>query len=705
MPKIRIMLDPGHSKNYNRGAVAGYYESNAMYDLALYLKTALEEYGIFDVRCTKEKLDRCPSLAARGKAGWSTGSRLLLSLHSNGANGQAYGVTSFISLKRNSKAFAEAIDAAVVAQFKAFGQAKSYDRGAVTRAGSSGVNDYYGLLRNGVLNPGCQHVILVEHGFHDNVADCTCLAKTDFLEAVAKAEAKVIYDELKQYYVGNNVTTYYGKTTTTLNVRAGAGADTTLMGTLPAGSGVQIISIDGTWARIIYNDSMCFVNKNYLAIDNEKIIPVYANVKNPLPKYGVVETVVDTPENYVVFGEGIVTASELNVRCGPGTNNASFGCISKGTMVKVCMDEKAIGTNWFRIGPVVINGKNITGGYVSRDYVEVRGINDAKQAVVNTKVLNVREGPGTQYRITGNFNMGDVVYVIPDDNDTDGWARVITTREYDEMYKSLTTPDGMYVSEKYLVYNANVALTGTAESAKEQKKMPFGVATVTTGLNVRSGPGTSYSKITTLNKGSTVILNGHLANGWAEIIYKGKLEYVSEKYLNILNDIGVTFDDIVMDDKVAKAVEALPESHAVEWLSDILNGRLTSKYGSRVHPITGAQSFHGGVDIGANGGTPIYSTVDGFCAKNVYDNSYGNLCVIIATDGSCHYFAHMKSAAIPKVGDLVHAGMKIGYVGTTGASTGNHLHYEIRLDGTTASRVNPEDYEFAVPMMTKSVTA
>ena len=49
--------------------------------------------------------------------------------------------------------------------------------------------------------------------------------------------------------------------------------------------------------------------------------------------------------------------------------------------------------------------------------------------------------------------------------------------------------------------------------------------------------------------------------------------------------------------------------------------------------------------------------------------------------------------------------MKIGYVGTTGASTGNHLHYEIRLDGTTASRVNPEDYEFAVPMMTKSVTA
>lgn len=708
MPKIRVTLDPGHGKNYNKGAVDGYYESNAMYDLAHYLGDALTKTGIFEVTYTKTKLDECPSLTARGKTAWSSGARFLFSLHSNGYNGSACGVTSYISIKRDSKKFANALNEAVVGQFQAFGDTGSYNRGPATKVSSSTGNDYYGLIRNGVLQPSCEHVILMEHGFHDNVKDCTCLANTAFLEAVAKAEAEVIYNELSQYYVDDSVKTYSATTTAALNVRSGPSSNDILLGTFTKGATVSVISIDDNWARVIWNGAIAFVNKNYLNLPSKTSIPVYSKVKNPLPNEEVVEdptSVITNTDTITPYGTGIVTASALNVRSGPGTKYTSYGCISNGTELTVYLDDVCSGTGWYRTGSMTIGNTTVPYGYVSGDYVSVYGIDNACLATVNASALNVRSGPGKSYTKISSLANGTQVYVIPDSVD-DGWTRILTVDDYNS-YKNgtLSTLPVMYVSEDYLIMSATNVLAGTAEAARLTLKMPFGVGKTTAALNVRSGPGTSYSKITALSSGSCVILNAHLANGWAEIIYKGQLEYVCEDYIKVINDIGSTLDDITMDTKIKDAVKALPESHAVEWLSSILGGSLTSPYGYRTHPITGVYSLHGGVDIGANGGTPIYSTVDGFCIKNVYDSSYGNFCMIIATDGSCHIYAHMKSAAIPAVGDLVYAGMKIGYVGMTGSATGNHLHYEIRLDGTTSSRINPEDYTFPSPMAVTAVTA
>ena len=167
----------------------------------------------------------------------------------------------------------------------------------------------------------------------------------------------------------------------------------------------------------------------------------------------------------------------------------------------------------------------------------------------------------------------------------------------------------------------------------------------------------------------------------------------SESYLKITYDIGHVLENPEFDAGIYEAVQELPQVIATQWLSKILKGRLTSPYGKRYHPITGQYSMHWGIDIGANGGTPIYATVDGFVMTNAYDkNGYGNYLCILAVDGTKHYYAHMKSTAIPKKGEIVYAGMKIGYVGTTGASTGNHLHYEIRkMDNT---RIAPDEYQF-----------
>lgn len=717
MGKIKITLDPGHSKNYNRGAVAPYYESNAMYDLSLYLKDALEKYGIFEVFTTKPVLDCCPSLTARGNAAIKNGSRVLLSLHSNGCNGTAKGVTAFISSFRQSEAFANTLCQAVSDLFNKYGSTGTYNRKAVKRLGSSG-RDYYGLIRNAVTSYGVEHPILIENGFHDNVDECTVLNKTGFLEELADVLAAKIYDQMKAAYVSDTCPTIKGVTTTSVNIRTGGSTGAQILYTAPKGTTLKVISVDGGWARIEWNGAMAFVSAQYVSGINKAPSYDAVKAKNSLPKITSTTVTMDdvdkvaaavTPSDPLAsmnsLGTGYVTATELNVRSGPATKYNSYGCLRQNDRVEVFIDSACVDTEWYRVNDITVNGKKITAGYVHRHYITVDGAS-ARIARVTAEVA-VRSGPGTKYTKVNTAPKGKAFYVIPDYDPTDGWARVMELDDYIDTVNGWTNAsvmNTMFIEEKYLVYSADEVVAGNLEEALQSCKMPFGTATTTTALNVRSGPGASYSKITTLAKGATVVMTGHYGNGWAQIMYKGQIEYVNESYLKIVNDIGKKFENIDIDEATLALVKKLPEVSAVEWLSEVLKGRLTSPFGKRIHPITKVESFHNGVDIGANGGTPILATTDGFVIGNAYDaNGYGNYLVILASDGTRHYYAHMKSRSALAVGTMVHAGMKIGYVGTTGASTGNHLHYEIRdMDNT---RRNPATYQFNKSLIIDTLNA
>lgn len=115
---------------------------------------------------------------------------------------------------------------------------------------------------------------------------------------------------------------------------------------------------------------------------------------------------------------------------------------------------------------------------------------------------------------------------------------------------------------------------------------------------------------------------------------------------------------------------------------------LTSAFGYRIHPITGRPHSHTGTDIAAPYGTPIKAVKSGVVTISEYGSSYGNYVVISHGDGTTSLYAHMSSRAA-SAGDVVSQGDVIGYVGSTGNSTGNHLHLEIRVNG---SRVDPEQY-------------
>lgn len=111
-------------------------------------------------------------------------------------------------------------------------------------------------------------------------------------------------------------------------------------------------------------------------------------------------------------------------------------------------------------------------------------------------------------------------------------------------------------------------------------------------------------------------------------------------------------------------------------------GRLTSRFGGRSNPFgTGGGEFHAGLDVAAPTGTAVLAAADGIVTFAGWKGGYGNV-IIIEHDGQqvVTRYGHLSRIYV-KEGDTVTAGRLIGSVGSTGRSTGPHLHYEVRIDG------------------------
>lgn len=116
--------------------------------------------------------------------------------------------------------------------------------------------------------------------------------------------------------------------------------------------------------------------------------------------------------------------------------------------------------------------------------------------------------------------------------------------------------------------------------------------------------------------------------------------------------------------------------------------RISDDYGNRIHPILGTQQFHNGIDMAAPGGSPILAAYDGTVVAAAYNGSMGNYVMIDHGDSLYTIYMHASALYVSK-GQEVRKGDTIAAVGSTGRSTGNHLHFSVRLNG---SYVNPWSY-------------
>ena len=131
-----------------------------------------------------------------------------------------------------------------------------------------------------------------------------------------------------------------------------------------------------------------------------------------------------------------------------------------------------------------------------------------------------------------------------------------------------------------------------------------------------------------------------------------------------------------------------PGSSSVSGFQWPINGGVSSGYGYRVHPIYGTRRLHTGLDISGGSGTPIAAAKSGTVLSAGWRGGYGNAVVISHGDGIVTLYAHQSQMNV-SAGQSVGRGDIIGWVGSTGASTGPHLHFEVRVNG---SPVDPRPY-------------
>jgi murein DD-endopeptidase MepM/ murein hydrolase activator NlpD len=154
------------------------------------------------------------------------------------------------------------------------------------------------------------------------------------------------------------------------------------------------------------------------------------------------------------------------------------------------------------------------------------------------------------------------------------------------------------------------------------------------------------------------------------------------KFDRLKKDLLVDVNDLDVLGEALDTRRRLLESVPGGWP---VRGTLSSVFGVRISPFTETPVFHHGMDIVARAGTPVVASASGVVVKSGYEALYGNLVVIDHGAGYRSAYAHLSSRTVEE-GAFVNRGEELGNVGSTGRSTGPHLHYEVRVNGLP---VNP----------------
>ena len=139
-------------------------------------------------------------------------------------------------------------------------------------------------------------------------------------------------------------------------------------------------------------------------------------------------------------------------------------------------------------------------------------------------------------------------------------------------------------------------------------------------------------------------------------------------------------------DMAASGSSFAPYFVSVDAVMPVKNARLTSPFGYRVNPVSGNYGFHTGIDLAVPEGTPISASFYGEVVKTGESDVWGKYVLMRHSDTFETYYCHMSDIYV-KEGAVIRQGETIGLVGSTGWSTGPHLHFEVRIDGV---RVDPE---------------
>ena len=364
---------------------------------------------------------------------------------------------------------------------------------------------------------------------------------------------------------------------------------------------------------------------------------------------------------------GVVNYAHLNVRSGPGVRYSITYGLSRGDSVTILEEQNG----WYRVKFSQSQTGWVAGNYIKKNTaasnatekktdsktsdstkkngtVKDQGMGTCK---VSGEYTNLRRGAGTSYEIITRLY-----------KDTCG---AIT--DYQGSWLKIKLADGTtgWVSKKY------VKTTGFTKNAVSKAKQADSGKIIVTGyqINVRDGASSSAAKVGTVRH-NEVYSYSSLNKGWYCIRYSnGKKVYLNADYARPFTQYAV--------DGGGSYVWPTPSAT-----------RISSRFGA-VEDVRDGRK-HNGLDIAAPGGSQILAVAAGMVVRKGYEpNAFGYYVAIDQNNGIRTYYAHLREASFLSVGTKVKAGDVIGMVGSTGHSTGNHLHLEMRKG---SKRIDPLTY-------------
>lgn len=170
----------------------------------------------------------------------------------------------------------------------------------------------------------------------------------------------------------------------------------------------------------------------------------------------------------------------------------------------------------------------------------------------------------------------------------------------------------------------------------------------------------------------------------------GGAAYAPPSFISTLDDLALRLDSREQQLEVLEQLLADRQLNEAEYLAGrpVLQGYISSPFGRRTDPLNGRLSVHKGVDFAAKAGSDVVAVAAGVVTASSRRSGYGNTVEISHADGYVTLYAHNQSNLV-QVGDLVQRGQVIAKVGSTGRSTGSHVHFEVSQNGRV---VNPTSY-------------
>jgi len=280
---------------------------------------------------------------------------------------------------------------------------------------------------------------------------------------------------------------------TTLNVRSGAGTTFSIIGSLKHGDTISVTTENSAWYKVMVLGRVGYVSAAFIVLDNSAQPPATTQSKT---------VYVNTP------------GALLNVRSGPGTNHAILGTLKHGEKLSVT-DEN---NEWYKL---TFSGKT---GYVSKTWTKADNPAPAtpqtKTVYVNTQgnVLNVRSGPGMTHAVLGTLKHGEKLSVTDENSE---WYKLAYNGKTGYVSKAWTKADNPAAAAK----PPTSPTTPTSPTSKTVYANTPG-----TILNVRSGPGTSYSIIGGYKHGEKITV-AEENSSWYRVVVVGRIGYINKSFV------------------------------------------------------------------------------------------------------------------------------------------------------------------------------